>query len=86
MKLFSSLHNPEGKRYAVYYSTILVVVCGSISAMHLDLVNLSVLETGAIYFEGFFSLFMLTRNNKIGTAFLQHLKSTQLVITKLSFT
>lgn len=86
MKLFSSLHNPEGKRYVVYYSTILIIVCGSIGVMHLEIIHLSVFETAAVYFEGFFSLFMLIRNNHIENTFLQHLKSTQLVMTKLSFT
>ena len=86
MKLFSSLHNPASKRYAIYYSTIIIIVCGTVGAMHLDVVNLSVFETAAIYFEGFFSLFMLIRNNQIGNAFLQHLKSTQIIMAKLSFT
>ncbi len=33
-----------------------------------------VIDRGALFFEGFLSMFMLTRHEKTGTAFLVHLR------------
>jgi hypothetical protein len=48
--------------------------------MNLEIIHLTIFETAAVYFEGFFSLIMLARNKQAWSAFLQHLKTPQYVI------
>ena len=62
MKLFSSLHNPTTKKYALYYSIVLVIISISIIAINLQLIYLTFIEKTVMFGEGFFSLFMLTRH------------------------
>lgn len=80
VKLFSSLHDPKSKRYVIYYSAVLIIVCATIIFMNLEIIHLTIFETAAVYFEGFFSLIMLARNKQAWNAFLQHLKTPQYVI------
>ena len=72
-KLFSSLHDRKKSRYPVYYSTVLVIV--TITAILLVSGNLeiTVIEGTMIFFEGFVSLFMLARHDKVGNDFMSHL-------------
>ena len=72
-KLFSSLHDRKKSRYPVYYSTVLVIV--TITAVLLVSGNLeiTVIEGTMIFFEGFVSLFMLARHDKVGNDFMSHL-------------
>jgi len=73
MKLFSSLHDVKNKKYAMYYSGVLVIIAITGIVLHFDLFKMSVLERSMMYFEGFFSLFMLARHEETGKAFLLHL-------------
>lgn len=73
MKLFSSLHDVKNKKYAMYYSGVLVIIATTVVVLHFDLFKMSVLERSMMYFEGFFSLFMLARHEETGKAFLLHL-------------
>jgi len=73
MKLFSSLHDVKNKKYAMYYSGILVIIVTIGIVLYFDLFIMSVLERSMMYFEGFFSLFMLARHEETGKAFLLHL-------------
>ena len=73
MKLFSSLHDVKNKKYAMYYSGVLVIIVTTGIVSHFDLFKMSVLERSMMYFEGFFSLFMLGRHDETGKAFLLHL-------------
>lgn len=72
---FFSMHNPKAKRYAVYYSIVLVVVSGTVVFTTLQYVHQNILQGVMTFFEGFFSLFMLIRNDEVGKAFLSHLSS-----------
>ncbi|MGB6462783.1 MAG: hypothetical protein WBF38_00970 [Nitrosotalea sp.] len=72
-KFFSSFHNPKSKRYAVYYSAVLGIVIVVVIFMELHLIHQNLLQGTAVFFEGFFSLFMLSRNEETGKAFLSHL-------------
>jgi hypothetical protein len=78
MKLFSSLHNPKSSKYGIYYT----IVLGSISIVlileGLNLFHLSIAQHMSTYFEGFVSLFMLSRHD-IGKAFLVNLARIKLV-------
>lgn len=67
------MHNPKAKRYAIYYSVVLVIVTGTVVFTTLQYVHQNVLQGVMTFFEGFFSLFMLVRNEEVGKAFLVHL-------------
>ena len=73
MKLFSSLHYVKNKKYAMYYSGVLVIIVTIGIVLYFDLFKMSILERSMMYFEGFFSLFMLARHEETGKAFLSHL-------------
>ena len=73
--MFSSLYDPKSHKYATYYFVVLLTVSIVIAIVNINLINLSPLEKGALFFEGYFSLFMLVRHEKVGKAFLSHLSS-----------
>ncbi len=74
MKLFSMFHNPKGNKYVVYYSVILVVASGSVVFAAVQPFALPLYDRGALFFEGFLSMFMLARHEKTGHAFMAHLR------------
>lgn len=45
--------------------------------VNFDLFTMSILERSMMYFEGFSSLFMLSRHEETGKAFLLHLKTVE---------
>ena len=77
MKLLSSLHDVKNKKYAMYYSGVLVIIATMGIILHFDLFSMSILERSMMYFEGFFSLFMLARHEETGKAFLVHLSKLE---------
>ena len=77
MKLFSSLHDPKQTRYAIYYSTVLLVVIITALLLVTETFEFTVTEGFMIFFEGFVSLFMISRNEKVAKSFASHLKSTE---------
>ncbi len=74
MDMLSLLHNPKGTKYVIYYTVILVVASGSVVFATVQPFALPVLDRGALFFEGFLSMFMLARHEKTGTAFMAHLR------------
>ncbi len=76
MKLFSSLHDPTQTRYAIYYSTVLIVVIITAVLLVTETLEFTVTEGIMIFFEGFVSLYMITRNEKVANSFASHLKHT----------
>jgi len=74
LKLFSSLHDPKRARYAIYYSTVLVVVIATTVLLVSGKVELTIVEGTMIFVEGFVALFMLARHEKVMSAFPNHLK------------
>lgn len=79
MKLLSSLFNPKNNRYVIYYSALLVAVLTTIILKSIGIIHLPTLEVTMLYFEGFMSMFMLARNEKVGNAFLLHLSKLRIV-------
>lgn len=79
-KIFSSMHDPKGKRYTIYYSSVLIVVTGVVMFMTLQIIHQNILQGAMTFFEGFFSLFMLSRNEAVGKAFLSHLSRISALI------
>jgi len=77
MKLLSSLHDVKSKKYVMYYSGVLVIIVTMGIILHFDVLRMSILERSMMYFEGFFSLFMLARHEETGKAFLLHLSKLE---------
>jgi hypothetical protein len=89
MKLMSSIHNRKTKRYVTYYTLVLVVVVGTVVYTTITQVHQSPLQSIGTFFEGFFSLFMLSRSEIVEKSFVSHLSHartfmrTQLLLPKL---
>ena len=79
MKLLSSLTNPKNTRYVIYYSALLLTVLTTILLKSIGIIHLPTLEVTMLHFDGFMSLFMLVRNEKVGNAFLLHLTKLRIV-------
>ncbi len=77
MKLFSSLHDPKQTRYTIYYSTVLLVVIITALLLVTETFEFTVTEGIMIFFEGFVSLYMITRNEKVAKSFASHLKHAE---------
>jgi hypothetical protein len=79
VRFFSAWHNPKTKRYIPYYSTVLIAAMVIVILTLFQVIHQSPLQIAVTFFEGFFSLFMLVRNEKIGNAFLTHMSYMKLV-------
>lgn len=66
------MHDPASKRYTVYHSIVLVAVTGVVIFMTFQVIHQNMLQGSLTFFEGFMSLFMLSRNDKVGKSFLLH--------------
>lgn len=73
VKFFTSFHNPRTKKYAYYYSIVLIIVSATIIMENLQIIRLSVIEMGIIFGEGFFSLVMLARHEDTKKQFGRYL-------------
>ena len=73
MKFFTLFHNPRTEKYAYYYSIILITVSATIIMENLQIINLSIIEMGIIFGEGFFSLVMLARHENTKKQFERYL-------------
>ncbi|HEV2193486.1 MAG TPA: hypothetical protein VGR54_07720 [Nitrosopumilaceae archaeon] len=62
MKLFASLHNPQSRKYGIYYSIVLSSISIILILEGLRLCHLSMAEHIGTFFEGFFSLYMISRH------------------------
>ena len=78
MKLFSAWHDPSTKRYIPYYATVLIAAMSVVILTQFQVIHQAPLQIAATFFEGFFSLFMLVRNEKVGNSFLAHMSYMKL--------
>jgi hypothetical protein len=62
MKLFSSLHNPKSRKYGIYYAVVLSSISIILVLEGFNLFHLTISEHLSTYFEGFFSLYMISRH------------------------
>jgi len=76
MRLISSLRDPQNENYPLYYTAVLVFLITTIVPMNYGIMKLSVLESSLLFVAGFFSLFMLSRNDAVGKTFLNYLYVT----------
>ena len=83
MRFFASIHDRKSKKYVIYYSAVLVVIMGTVGFETLQVIHQAPLQAAATFFEGFFSLFMLGRHEKVGSSLLSHLSKVK-QIPKLS--
>jgi hypothetical protein len=81
MKLLSTLHNPKTRKYGIYYSLVLSSISTVLILEGINLIHLTAMEHFSTYFEGFVSLYMLSRHD-IGQAFLQNLNHLGLFQSK----
>ncbi|MDE1844440.1 MAG: hypothetical protein KGI10_03835 [Thaumarchaeota archaeon] len=80
MKVFSSFHNPSTKKYIIYYSVVLVIISVTIFFTTLQTIHQNPLSSIMTFFEGFFSLFMLSRNKQVGNALVSHMSKLKGII------
>ena len=81
MKLLTSLHNPQSRKYGIYYSVVLASISIILTLEGMSMVHLSITEHVGTFFEGFFSLYMISRHD-IGRSFLQNLNHLGLFQSK----
>lgn len=72
---FSFAHNPQTRGYVIYYSIVLAAVSGTVILVSLQVLQQGIFQSAMVFFEGFFSLFMLARNKRVASAFMSHLSS-----------
>lgn len=73
MKFLASLHNPKSKNYVIYYCAILVIASILVISFSLQIIHLSAIEATVLFFEGFFSIFMLVRNKQVRESFMSNI-------------
>lgn len=80
MKIFQSFHDPKNKKYPHYYSAVLIIIIPTIFLITSGILKITPIEGTMIFFEGFFSLFMLIRHKEVGTSFISHLSKIKCFI------
>ncbi|MDE1770327.1 MAG: hypothetical protein KGI28_07240 [Thaumarchaeota archaeon] len=73
MKFFPSFHNPKTRWYSTYYAVVLVGVTVTVTLTMLQIIHQNILQISMTFFEGYFALFMIVRNEKVGNGFLKHI-------------
>lgn len=76
MRLISALRDPQNENYPLSYTAVLVFLITTIVPMNYGIMKLSILESSLLFAAGFFSLFMLSRNEAVGKTFLNYLYVT----------
>ncbi|QUC65463.1 hypothetical protein NsoK4_04250 [Nitrosopumilus sp. K4] len=82
MQFLKSLHDPTHEKYASYYAIVLAVIVSFVIFMSVNMIEISVIEATAVFFEGFASMYMLSRHRKTQNDFATHL--SKLSINRLS--
>ena len=74
MNALSCLHDSRNSNYVLYHLALLVFVITIIIPMNLHLTKLSFPITTTLFAVGFLSLFMIARDEKIGSEFLKFMR------------
>lgn len=72
MKFLPSFHNPKTRWYSTYYAVVLVAVTATVILTMFQVIHQNIIQISMTFFEGYFSLFMIVRNEKVGNGFLRH--------------
>ena len=74
MNSLSCIHDSKNDNYVLYHSALLVFVLTVTIPINLHLTKLSVPITAILFAVGFISLFMIARNEKIGSGLLKFMR------------
>ncbi|TLX95940.1 MAG: hypothetical protein E6K91_01665 [Thaumarchaeota archaeon] len=74
MVLLSSLYDTSNERYPIFHSAILAFVITVFLPLNIGISKLPLVDVLVLLLTGFFSLFMIVRNDKVGMSLLSHLR------------
>src|SRR2546428_8423626 len=74
MALLSSLYDAGNEKYPIYHSGILAFVITVFLPLNIGISKLPLVDVLALLLAGFFSLFMIVRNDEVGMSLLSHLR------------
>ena len=74
MKSISCLHDSQNEKYVLYHLALLVFVVTVIIPINFQFVRLSFVVTAILFAVGFLSLFMISRNDKVGFGLMKSLR------------
>jgi len=65
-------HDKNSENYAYYYTIVLIVIIGFVITINFRIIQISPIEGIPVFFEGFASLYMLSRHKRTQEKF-EHL-------------
>src|SRR5579864_5765764 len=74
MKLLSPLYDKHNEKYPIFHSGVLAFIITTGIPLNLGFTKLPFYDTFLILLAGFFSLFMIARNEGVGQSLLSHLR------------
>src|SRR2546425_12210247 len=77
MSLLASLYEAVNENCPICYSVMLPFIITIFLPLNIGISRLPVVDVLALLLAGFFSLFMLARNEKVGLSLLSHLRIPQ---------
>jgi len=57
-------HDKNSEKYAYYYTMVLIIIIGFVITMNFGIIQISPIEGIPVFFEGFVSLYMLSRHKE----------------------
>jgi hypothetical protein len=73
MRLISPIYDQRDEKYPIYHLGILAFIITTGIPLNLGMTKLPSVDIILLFIGGFFSLFMITRNDNVGQSFLSHL-------------
>ena|SRR5579872_2301460 len=73
MRLLSPLYDKHSEKYPIYYAGVLSFIITTGIPLNLGITKLPFYDTFLLLVMGFFSLFMIARNEGVGQSLLSHL-------------
>ena len=74
MKLLSPLYDKSNEKYPLYHSGVLAFIITTGIPLNLGMTKLPFYDVFLLLLAGFFSLFMIARNEGVGQSLLSHLR------------
>ena len=73
MRLISPIYDKRNEKYPIYHLGILAFIITTGIPLNLGMTKLPPIDIILLFVGGFFSLFMIARNDNVGQSFLYHL-------------
>lgn len=73
MRLISPIYDKRNEKYPIYHLGILSFIITTGIPLNLGITKLPFVDIILLFVGGFFSLFMIARNDNVGQSFLSHL-------------